>query len=240
MRGDDLAPLGATQSGVIPILDNIIWNTLSGAHKQYSVGTEVARRYAPGFSPIIAFADALHPDFESLAPYCEAGAHFYCDCWSGPVPDWWTIDAESTMFRMVWDGRALAEDLAADAAPLGPEHSAQAAALAALTNPGPFGPRTLELGDYFGFFDGPRLIAMAGERFQAGELREISGVCTHPDYQGRGLARRLVSKLVHRQTARNERPFLHVMRDNARARNLYATMGFREYQETVVRILSRK
>ena len=40
---------------------------------------------------------------------------------------------------------------------------------------------------------------MAGERMHAGTLREISGVCTHPDFQGRGLARRLMRKLVRRQ-----------------------------------------
>lgn len=234
-----MAPSGAQHSSVFPILDNIIWNTLSGVHARFSVGTDVARRYAPGFSPIIAFADHLRPDFESLTPYCEPGVHFYCDLWSGPAPTGWTIDAESTMFKMVWDRGDPADDQAPDAVPLGPQHAAQACALAELTNPGPFGPRTLELGDYFGFFNGPRLIAMAGERFQAGSLREISGVCTHPDYQGRGLARRLMMKLIYRQTARGELPFLHVMRDNARARAMYARMGFREYRETVVRVLSR-
>jgi predicted GNAT family acetyltransferase len=30
---------------------------------------------------------------------------------------------------------------------------------------------------------------MAGERMQAGTLREISGVCTHPDVQGAGSRR---------------------------------------------------
>ena len=33
------------------------------------------------------------------------------------------------------------------------------------------------------------LVAMAGERMQAGPWREISGVCTDPGHQGRGLAR---------------------------------------------------
>ena len=80
---------------------------------------------------------------------------------------------------------------------------------------------------------------MAGERMSAGRLREVSGVCTLPEYQGRGLARRLVAKLVARQTARDEIPFLHVMRDNAAAHRLYLRMGFRDYRETVVRVVSR-
>jgi predicted GNAT family acetyltransferase len=111
--------------------------------------------------------------------------------------------------------------------------------LTKLTRPGPFGPKTLELGEYFGRFEGSRLVAMAGERMFAGALREISGVCTHPDFQGRGYARRLVRKLIHREGRRNETPFLHVMRDNASARQLYERLGFRVYQESVVRVIAR-
>jgi predicted GNAT family acetyltransferase len=113
-------------------------------------------------------------------------------------------------------------------------------ALAELTRPGPFGPRTLELGDYVGVFDGDNnLIAMAGERMAAGALREISGVCTHPEHQGRGLARRLMLELVRREMQRGQRPFLHVMRANQSAHGLYRRMGFVDHRETVVRVVSR-
>jgi predicted GNAT family acetyltransferase len=81
-------------------------------------------------------------------------------------------------------------------------------------------------------------MAMAGERMSAGALREISGVCTHPDFQGRGLARRLAAKLIRRQLQRGETPFLHVMRDNESAHGLYQRMGFRDHCETVVRVIS--
>jgi predicted GNAT family acetyltransferase len=80
---------------------------------------------------------------------------------------------------------------------------------------------------------------MAGERFHAGTLREISGVCTHPDFQGRGLARRLVEMLLRIELARGEAPFLHVMTDNHLARRVYERMGFRRIQDCVVRVLSR-
>lgn len=89
--------------------------------------------------------------------------------------------------------------------------------LATLTHPGPFGPRTLEPGEYFGPFAGPRLIAMAGERMQAGSFREISGVCTDPEFQGRDHARRLMVKPIRRQLLRGQTPFLPVMRDNVAA-----------------------
>lgn len=221
-----------------PLLDNIFWNALTGPHQRFAAGAGAARRYARGFSPILGFADLQQPDFAALAPYCSPGEHFYCGGWRGPMPEGWQLDAESTMYRMVYEGEIPAIDEAPDAIPLRAEHAGQAVALATLTNPGPFGIRTIELGEYFGYFDGPELIAMAGERTHAGQLHEISGVCTHPDHQGRGLARRLMLKLLRRQMLRGETPFLHVMHDNVGAHGLYQRMGFRDYQEPVVRVVS--
>ena len=221
------------------LLDNIVWHTLTGPHTKFAAGSDGALRYARGFSPIIAFADVERPDFDALVPHCEAEEHLYCDAWSGPAPAGWRIDLESTMFKMIWEAEMPAGDQAADAVPLGPEHAAQALELATLTRPGPFGIRTIELGTYYGYFAGPRLVAMAGERFHAGRFHEISGICTHPDYQGRGLARRLTTRLAREQMQRGEIPFLHVMRDNVNACRLYERMGFRRYKESVVRVVSR-
>jgi GNAT superfamily N-acetyltransferase len=221
-----------------PLLDNIAWHTLAGPHAKYATGTDRVRRYAPGFSPIVGFADAGHPDLDALTSYCEPGDHFYCMDWSGAASANWRIELDSTMFRMVWAGSFPDDDESLDAVPLKPEHAAQAVELATLTRPGPFGPRTHELGDYFGCFEEGCLIAMAGERMCAGTLREISGVCTHPDFQGRGLARRLAAKLIRRQLQRGETPFLHVMRDNDSAHRLYLRMGFRDHCEAVVRVIS--
>lgn len=222
-----------------PLLDNIVWHALTGPQAKYASGQGGARRYAQGFSPIVAFADRAHPDFAALGAVCPPGEHFYCDGWAGPPPPGWHVEAETTMAKMVWEAEAPAEDDAPDAVPLGEAHRAQAFDLASLTRPGPFGPRTIDLGDYFGCFDGDRLVAMAGERMHAGDLREISGVCTHPSYQGRGFARRLIRKLVRRQRLRGETPFLHVMTGNQGARSLYQRMGFRTHAEAVVRVLSR-
>lgn len=223
----------------LALLDNIFWHSLVGPQAKFAAGEGAARRYARGFSPIVAFADAQRPDFAALSPYCGAGEHFYCDGWCGPVQAGWTIERESTMFKMAWEGVTPATDEAIDAIALGTQHAEQAVELAALTRPGPFGLRTIELGDYFGYLEDGRLVAMAGERSQAGTLREISGVCTHPDVQGRGYARRLMAKLIRRQVLRGETPFLHVMCDNTSAHTFYARMGFTYHRASVVRIVSR-
>jgi GNAT superfamily N-acetyltransferase len=222
-----------------PLLDNISWHTLSGPQARYSTGTDRVRRYAQGFSPIVGFVDPDRPDLDTLAGFCEPGEHFYSEGWAGAAPAGWAVEAETTMFKMVWRAAAPTLDEAPEAEPLGPQHAARALELATLTRPGPFGLRTIELGEYFGCFEGDRLVAMAGERMHAGSLREISGVCTHPDQQGRGFARRLMLKLVQRQMQRGETPFLHVMRDNIGARRLYARMGFEDYREVVVRVIAR-
>ena len=221
------------------ILDNVVWHTLAGPHARYSIGTDEIRRYVPGFPAFIGFSDVDHPNFQALAPYTESGEQLYCDGWAGIAPAGWRIESEATMCKMTWDATMPVADVAPEAILLGPQHASAAFEFANLTRPGPFSLRTIELGEYFGVFDGPRLVAMAGGRMCAGGFSEISGVCTHPDFQGRGLARRLVVKLIRRQMQRNEKPFLRVLRDNGRAHSLYQRMGFRDYRESVVRVVSR-
>ena len=219
--------------------DNVAWHALTGPQAQHATGAGDVRRYAPGLSPIVAFANVERPDFDALVPYCEPGEQLYCAGWRGHAPDGWRVEAESTMRQMVWEAPMPTVDDALPAVQLDPGHAEPMLDLADLTHPGPFGPRTVALGEYFGVLDGRRLVAMAGERMHAGGFREISGVCTHPDFQGRGLARHLVATLVRRQLQRSEIPFLHVMRDNVNAHRLYEGMGFRDHREIAVRIVSR-
>jgi ribosomal protein S18 acetylase RimI-like enzyme len=223
-------------------LDNVFWHALAGSHARFAVGSGGARRYRPGFSPIAAFEDVERPDFASLAAHCEVGEKLYCSGWYGAVPDGWQLHLEAPMDRMVWGSDTEPPDAPVDDAQLlqAPRDAGAAVELATLTKPGPFGPRTIELGDYLGCVDAERrLIAMAGERVQAGSLRETSGVCTHPQFQGRGLARRLMAMLIRRQLQRGETPFLNVLPSNAGAHALYRRMGFRVVVETNVRVISR-
>jgi GNAT superfamily N-acetyltransferase len=191
-----------------PLLDNIFWHALSGPQKHFSQGSATARRFAPGFSPILAFADTAQPDFAALDSCCPVGETFYVGDWSGAAPQGWRIDVEKQMVRMAWAGGPAPEAEAVDAIPLEPRHAGQA-------------------------------VAMAGERTTAGTLREVSGVCTHPDFQGRGLARRLMVLLLRRQLARGETPFLHVMSDNDGAHGLYQRLGFRDHALVQVRVMTR-
>ncbi len=220
-------------------LDNILWNCLAGPHARYALGTGAVRRYADGFSPIVGFADPTQPDFEALAHCAAIGEAFYCDRWVGPCPRGWSILSQALMCKMVHAGPVPPCTSSYQPVALTDADVPAALALTALTKPGPFGPRTIELGAYFGCFVDGALVAMAGERLQYGAWQEISGVCTAPAHQGRGYAALLVTHLLQRQAARNQRPFLHVMSANTRGRALYARLGFTHYMETTVRVVDR-
>ena len=49
-----------------PLLANVAWHSLSGAQAHVGVGGAHARRYAPGYSAIMGFADPSQADFAAL------------------------------------------------------------------------------------------------------------------------------------------------------------------------------
>ena len=121
------------------LLDNITWHTLAGPHACFSAGTQDARRYAPGFSPIVGFADPEEPALQALAPYCEPGEQFYSDGWSGPAPEGWRIDTEGHMLKMLWEDAMPAADDGMLTSPISsrPFHATSAAALHSRSAYGP-------------------------------------------------------------------------------------------------------
>jgi predicted GNAT family acetyltransferase len=102
--------------------------------------------------------------------------------------------------------------------------------LVQITKPGPFARRTIELGQYWGIRVNQQLVAMTGERLHLPGFREVSTVCTHPDFQKQGFAQALITKVCQDIVARAEIPFLHVMSGNTGAAKVYERLGFVEHQ----------
>ncbi len=112
--------------------------------------------------------------------------------------------------------------------------------LASLTEPGPFLARTHRMGRFLGIRRNGRLAAMAGERMRFPGHTEVSGVCTHPDFRGQGLARRLSAAVTAAIQQRGDRAFLHVWATNATAIAIYRGLGFEVRAEVSVAVLERE
>jgi ribosomal protein S18 acetylase RimI-like enzyme len=225
------------EGSIVKMLDNVFWNSLSGPQRAWTQGTHRIRRYARGLPNLLAFQDPRHPALDEVAAFCEPGERFYCAGWVGPPPPGWRGDVEARLALMVWNGPRPGVALRGTRA-LDHQDRGEAQRLVVASQPGPFGERSFEPGDYLGCFADGRLVAMAGERMRVEGGREISAVCTDPEFRGRGLARMLVAELVRRQVDRGEAPFLHVLESNTPARDLYRSMGFRDHSVSPVRVVS--
>ena len=208
-------------------LDNPIWHALVTAQAKFAEAAGLARRFPVEITTLAGFLEPTRESYASLASLTKAGEAAALFLESAPTPPAnWTIVETVPLLQMVHEGRAAAVTATAWAEELSAADVSQMMALAELTNPGPFGRRTRELGAYLGVRHEGTLVAMAGERLRVPGYTEISAVCTHPEHTGRGYAGALVATLVREIRDRGEVPFLHVRPSNSRAVQLYARLGF--------------
>jgi ribosomal protein S18 acetylase RimI-like enzyme len=207
------------------VLDNAIWFTLTTRHSNIAEGNGRARRYPTGVSPLGAIQDASDASFEALASLLRPNEEIVLGSPNEILPaGGLEAFARVTLRQMVRS--SLSRPITAQhVIPLGAADVADMLALVEITKPGPFRSRTHELGQYFGIRVDGRLVAMAGERLRPVGYTEISAVCTHPGYRGRGYGRDLVETLVRNIKDRGDVPILHVEKDN-RAASLYERVGF--------------
>jgi len=206
------------------MLDNPIWYALTTAHARFAEGDELARRYPPAVTPLAGLVEQSPKAYSALARLIPIGgiAGFFRDVLPEP-PDGWVSVYRCGMRQMMC--ARLKPSAAAHIVRLGPADVPAMTELVQLTDPGPFGPRTLEFGDFYGIRDNGHLVAMAGERIHPGPYAEVSAVCTHPDYRGRGYAAALVSAVTQGMIDRGDLPMLHVRSDNPAVR-VYEHVGY--------------
>lgn len=182
--------------------------------------------YPPSIAPFGAIPAAnVLPDLESAHRHDLGDPLYFVGTCPNTLPDGWRLVSRSQILQLFPTAEipATGEDAGTV---LGESDRSAMRELTQLAFPDFFRERTADLGVYLGIYEGAQLIAMAGERLALPGLREISGVCTHPDFAGRGHAGRLTRALLSRHRRRGVRSFLHVSEGNAVARRLYESMGF--------------
>lgn len=189
----------------------------------------MAKRYPAAVTSLAALRQPDAAAFAALAPLAppsHAVALFLDEV--PPLPAGWSVIASGPLAQMVCvsPDRVLRESVGDEVAAMTAADVDEMVALTALTRPGPFGPRTIELGGYCGIRREGRLAAMAGERMRVPGFTEISAVCTHPDFRGHGYAAALVAAVARGIVQRGEVPFLHTRPENAAAVNVYRKLGF--------------
>jgi len=211
---------------VTPGLDNPIWNTLTGLHRDLALQSGAVMRYPPEYAPFLGVADSEAEVGDALETLVQPEETVYLLGVAPRPPARWRLESFRPLAQMVCPAPVAMDD-GPDIIALTQAHRADVLALTALVYPHYFRPRTMEMGRYFGIYLQGRLAAMIGERLGPAGCREMSAICTHPDFGGQGHARRLTAMLGNDTLARGQLPFLHVSHENVRAKRLYETLGYR-------------
>uniref|UniRef100_UPI003F4955E4 GNAT family N-acetyltransferase n=1 Tax=Nonomuraea bangladeshensis TaxID=404385 RepID=UPI003F4955E4 len=215
-------------------LDDPVRASLLGAHAHLAERRGRVLRYPLDVAPFLSMPHDPGPaDWQDAAALAgEGGDVPLTGAAPAPPPGW---EEAASIPGVQLTGEHVAGKHDPDVVRLGAADVPEMLDLVARTRPGPFRPRTVELGVYLGIRHGGALVAMAGERLHPPGWTEISAVCTDPAHQGRGLATRLVLAVAAGIRDRGETPFLHASAANTHAIGLYERLGFRLRRTTEFR-----
>ncbi|HEY3562502.1 MAG TPA: GNAT family N-acetyltransferase [Kribbella sp.] len=218
------------------VLTNPVYAALTGPHASFAEVRGNARRYPTAVAPFLGLPDdPTAADWADAAQLLGPGASAALMRPEFEVPDGFKLELMIDLVQFTAPADLPAAD--PEAVLLGADDVPEMLALVALTDPGPFRSRTIELGTYLGIRRDGELIAMAGTRFSLPGYAEISAVCTHPSARGQGLATRLIRAVAAHVTATGRTPFLHTGGTNTTAIRLYNSLGFTLSNEMKVTIV---
>jgi ribosomal protein S18 acetylase RimI-like enzyme len=214
------------------VLNHAAWTSLTGPHAHFAEWKGRVARYPSDVSPFVAAPPDLDDQvWSDLAELTGPGRVTALMGRSEPPPKGWEVVSQGHGVQMIATGLRAEDDR--EAVRLGSADVPEMLDLVGRTKPGPFLPRTVEMGHYLGLRRDGALVAMAGERLHPPGWTEISAVCTDPAYRGQGLATRLVRAVAAGISERGERPLLHAAATNVGAIRLYQSIGFTLRRHTV-------
>lgn len=192
-----------------------------------ALGNDLALRLDPRYGPFGATMDQTQAACAMLRSLAQQNDELWLvGVDAGTSPPGMIVTRTATLAQMVAVDVPPGAVQPPDWLFLGDEDAADMLELAQLTKPGPFREMTHRLGRFIGVREGGTLIAMAGERMRMPGFTEVSGVCTHPDWRGRGLAGTLMRIVARGILERGEIPFLHAYAAHDQTIVLYRSLGF--------------
>ncbi len=225
------------------LLDNMIWNAITTGNRNISLVDGAVGHYQPDIAPFAGMKETSKANLDKLYELVPAGrkvALSYLDTLTLDGKKWETVQ-QMDVSQMLYEVpvplfKTEASDLITA---LGTAHVPAMLELTALTKPGPFFERTLLFGNYFGIFIDGRLAAMTGQRMHPVPYMEVSAVCTHPDFRGKGYAKALMLHVMKLILGNSFTPFLHVLTSNTGAIQLYESIGFRTRRKLFIDVVKR-
>lgn len=208
-------------------LDNPVYYALITGDAAMSSGNDHVKYFDEEVSPFAGFRSDYKNGFSDLYELLPTQRKILYAC-REPIeePKGWELLHAIPGLQFVFDPSCSINPHSLEAVPLQTEHADEMVELARLTKPGPFNTGTIRFGSYYGIFENNRLVSMTGQRLHLSRYTEISAVCTHPDYLGKGYAASLLLHQLALIRGQGKIPFLHVRDDNARAIALYERLGF--------------
>ncbi|GAA3341529.1 hypothetical protein GCM10017714_25890 [Curtobacterium pusillum] len=207
------------------LLDNPALASLNGHHAGFAERRGEIARYLPDVSVWTGIPARPTPqDWADVRALLGPGAVLSVGA-EAVLPDGWHAVESAGGVQLTGETVDGVRD--PEAVELTPDDVPEILELIARTKPGPFLPRTIELGRYVGIRREGRLVAMAGERLHPPAWTEISAVCTDAGFRGQGLGRRLVLDVAYGIRERGETPLMHAAAGNTGAIGLYQHLGFR-------------
>jgi len=211
---------------VTPKLDRPIWSALTTRQANIAERAGAAVRLKPEYGVFAAAADGSAEARAALtALRCGSEGLWCLEVDEVEPPPGMAVHHTAACVQMV-ASHVLAPKPPFEIERLDEADAPAMFALARLTEPGPFCEHTNRMGSFIGVKENGRLVAMAGERLRPEGYTEVSGLCTHPDFRGRGYGGALLRIVAARILARGETPFLHSYASNGAAIALYETLGF--------------